>query len=91
MALVHLGAGLELFGQGLDQIPPDVVQEVFKAYPRMNFKVEFRNLLIAHCQHNPAAQILTWTDEVARSSGCTMQGKPLPTASQLMSEAPYDE
>src|SRR5258706_11985385 len=36
MALVHLGAGLELFGQGLDQIPPEVAQEVFNAYPRMN-------------------------------------------------------
>ena len=91
VALVHLGAGLELLGLGLDQVPPQVVEEVLERYPRMNFKAEFRNLLVEHCRHNPAAQILNWTDEVARSAGCTLQGRPIPTASQLMSAAPYDE
>jgi hypothetical protein len=91
IALVHLGAGLELFGPGLDQVPPQVVEEVLENYPRMNFKAEFRNLLIEHCRHNPAAQVLNWTDDVARTAGCTLQGQPIPTASQLMSAAPYDE
>jgi hypothetical protein len=57
----------------------------------MNFKAEFRNLLVEHCRHNPAAQVLTWTDDVARTAGCTLHGRPIPTASQLMSAAPYDE
>ena len=91
IALVHLGAGLELFGLGLDKVPPQVVEEVLENYPRMNFKVEFRNLLIEHCRHNPAVQVLTWSDDVARTAGCTLQGQPIPTASQLMSAAPYDE
>ena len=91
IALVHLGAGLELLGQGLDQVPPQFVEEVLERYPRMNFKAEFRNLLVEHCRHNPAAQVLTWTDDVARTAGCTLQGQPIPTASQLMSAAPYDE
>jgi hypothetical protein len=91
IALVHLGAGIELFGQGLDQLPPQVVEEVLDTFPRMNFKAEFRNLLVEHCQRNPAAQILTWSDDVARSAGCTLQGHPIPSASQLMSAAPYRE
>jgi hypothetical protein len=91
IALVHLGAGLELFGQGLDQVPPQVVEEVLERYPRINFKAEFRNLLVEHCRHNPAAQVLTWTDDVARTAGCTLRGQPLPTASQLMSAAPYEK
>jgi hypothetical protein len=91
IALVHLGAGLELFGLGLDEVPPQVVAEVLESYPRMNFKDEFRNLLVEHCRHNPAAQVLNWTDDVARTAGCTLQGQPIPTASQLMSAAPYDE
>jgi hypothetical protein len=91
IALVHLGAGLELFGVGLDKVPPQVVEEVLENYPRMNFKVEFRNLLIEHCRHNPAVQVLTWSDDVARTAGCTLHGQPIPTASQLMSAAPYDE
>src|SRR5271170_4506234 len=91
IALVHLGAGLELFGLGLDKVPPQVVEEVLENYPRMNFKVEFRNLLIEHCRHNPAVQVLTWSDEVARTAGCALHGQPIPTPSQLMSAAPYDE
>jgi hypothetical protein len=91
IALVHLGAGIELFGQGLDQIPPQVVEEVLDTFPRMNFKAEFRNLLVEHCQRNPAAQILTWSDDIARTAGCTLQGHPIPSASQLMSAAPYRE
>ena len=91
IALVHLGAGLELFGLGLDKVPPQVVEEVLENYPRMNFKVEFRNLLIEHCRHNPTVQVLTWSDDVARTAGCALHGQPIPTASQLMSAAPYDE
>jgi hypothetical protein len=91
IALVHLGAGLELFGLGLDQVPPAVVEDVLTSYPRLGFKAEFRNLLIEHCRHNPGAQVLNWTDDVARSAGCTLHGQPIPTASQLMSAAPYAE
>ena len=91
VALVHLGAGLELLGLALDQVPPQVVEEVLERYPRMNFKAEFRNLLVEHCRNNPAAQVLNWTDDVARTAGCKLQGQPIPTASQLMSAAPYDE
>jgi hypothetical protein len=89
--LVHLGVGLELFGLGLNQVPPQIVEEVLQNYPRLGFKAEFRNLLVEHCRHNPAAQVLNWTDDVARIAGCTLQGQPIPTASQLMALAPYDE
>jgi hypothetical protein len=57
----------------------------------MNFKAEFRNLLVEHGWHNPAAQVLTWTDDVARRAGCTLHGKPIPTSSQILSAAPFDE
>jgi len=33
IALVHLGAGLELFGLGLDQVPPQVIEEVLENIP----------------------------------------------------------
>jgi hypothetical protein len=89
--LVHLGAGLELLGSGFDKVPSQIVDEVHAKYPRMNFKAEFRDLLVEHCRHNPAAQILTWTDDVARTACCTLQGYPIPTASQLMSAAPFVE
>ena len=91
IALVHLGAGLDFLGLGLDQVPPQVLEEILEKYPRMKFKSQFRDLLVEHCQHNPAAQVLTWTDDVARTAGCTLHGKVIPTASQIMSAAPFDE
>lgn len=91
IALVHLGAGLDLFGFGVDQVPPQVVEDVLGKYPRLNFKKEFRNLLVQHCQRNPAAQVLNWTDDIARTAGCRLHGQPIPTASQLMEAAPYNE
>src|SRR5882762_2856397 len=91
IALVHLGAGLDFLGFGLDQVPSRLVEELLEIYPRMNFKAKFRNLLIEHCRHNPAAQVLTWTDDVARTAGCTLHGQPIPTASQIMLAARFDE
>ena len=91
IALVHLGAGLDFLGLGLDQVPPQVLEEILEKYPRMKFKSQVRDLLVEHCQHNPAAQVLTWTDDVARTAGCTLHGKAIPTASQIMSAAPFDE
>jgi hypothetical protein len=91
IALVHLGAGLELLGLGLDQVPPQVVEKVLGKYPRLNFKTKFRRLLVEHCRQNPAAQVLSWTDDIARSAGCLLNGGPIPSASQLMEAAPYNE
>jgi hypothetical protein len=91
IALVHLGAGLELLGFGLDEIPRPIVAEILTSYPRLNFKLAFRDLLIAHCRRNPGAQILTWTDDIARVVGCRLHDRALPTASQLMSTAAFDE
>src|SRR3984957_12853065 len=90
IALVHLGAGLDFLGLGLEQVPPQLVKELLEKYPRMNFKSEFRNLLVEHCRNNPAAHILTWTDDIVKTGGCTLNGQPIPTVSQIMSAAPFD-
>src|SRR5215469_5182864 len=91
IVLVHLGAALEFLGFGIDQVPPQILEEVLRSYPRLNFKSAFRDLLVEHCRRNPAAQVLAWTDEVARTAGCTLHGQPIPTASQLMLAAPFAE
>jgi len=58
IALVHLGAGLDFLGLGIDQVPPQSLEEILTSYPRLNFKSAFRDLLVEHCRRNPAAQIL---------------------------------
>jgi hypothetical protein len=83
IALVHLGTGLDFLGLGIDQVPPQLLEEILTSYPRLIFKSAFRDLLVEHRRRNPAAQILTWTDEIARTAGCTLHGQPIPTASQV--------
>jgi hypothetical protein len=53
IALVHLGAGLDFLGLGLDQVPPQVLDEILEKYPRMKFKSEFRNLLVEQLPSQP--------------------------------------
>ena len=91
IALVYLGAGIDFLGLDLDKVPLALVEEILEKYPRMNFKTAFKNLLIEHCRNNPAAQVLTWTADIARTGGCTLNGQPFPTAPQLMSSAPFKE
>jgi HD domain len=91
IALVHLGAGIDFLGLGLDKVPLALVEEMLEKYPRMNFKTAFKDLLIEHCRNNPAAQVLTWTADIARAGGCTLNGQPFPTAPQLISSAPFKE
>jgi len=91
IALVHFGAGLDLLGLGIERLPKEVLEHILDAYPRLNFKTAFRDLLVAHCRANPAAQVLTWTDDIARSNGCTLHGEPIPTATQVMQAAPFTE
>jgi hypothetical protein len=82
---------LDFLGLGIDQLPPQLLEEILTRYPRLNFKSAIRDLLVEHCRRNPAAQILAWTDEIARTAGCTLNGQPIPTASQLMLAAPFAE
>jgi hypothetical protein len=91
IALVHLGSGLDFLGLGIGQLPQEVIEGVLENYPRLNFKAAFRRLLVAHCRANPAAQILTWTDDLARASGCALHGEAIPTVTQLMRAAPFEE
>src|SRR6266850_664030 len=54
IALVHLGAGLELFGLGLNKMPPHVVDEVFEKYPRMTINAAYPTLFRPRGLRHPA-------------------------------------
>jgi len=36
--LVHLGAGLDFLGLGIDLVPPQLLEEILTSYPRLSFK-----------------------------------------------------
>ena len=45
-ALVHFGAGVDVIGIRLDEIPDYALAETLERYPRLNFKSEFGDLLL---------------------------------------------
>ena len=89
IAMVHFGIGLDVYGRGAQTLAPDCLAEVIAAFPRAGFKRGFRDLVADYCRRKPAAQLFTWTDNLARELGCTLDGSPLPTTSALLAAAPF--
>jgi hypothetical protein len=64
--LVGRGAGLDVVGGGLNDLPADRVRDVVRAFPRLGFKAGFEGLLLDYCDRKPFAQLGTWTDDFCR-------------------------
>ena len=66
VGLVGDGAGADVFGSQLDTLAEERVRTIVRAFPRLSFNTEFRDLLVAHCQRKPFAQRGTWLDGFCR-------------------------
>jgi HD superfamily phosphodiesterase len=60
IALVHIGAGVDVMGMGFDIIPSEAVERTLEAYPRLDFKKAFAETLIDTIKANPEAVHMTW-------------------------------
>ena len=89
IALVHLGASVDVLGLGLDALEPSTVEEVVENYPRVNFKQEMRDLLLSDIkQKSPLAIATTWMAEVGRSK---IPNFICPTFIELFENSPFSE
>ena len=66
VALVHIGASIDVMGLGLEDLPPTVVEQAIEALPRDNFKKVFLDALLSRIRKDPSAVALTWMSEAAR-------------------------
>ena len=66
VALVHIGASIDVMGLGLEDLPPTVVEQAIEALPRDNFKKVFLHALLSRIRKDPSAVALTWMSEAAR-------------------------
>ncbi len=57
VALVHFGAGADLLGLRLDDVPPDLLQHILARHPRLAFKQCFAGLLAHQASAKPASHI----------------------------------
>ena len=77
VALVGNGAGADVFGSEIKTLPQDRVQATVRAFPRLAFNTEFRDLLIDQCHRKPFAQRGTWLDMFCRAHNPGVQYRDL--------------
>jgi len=72
IALVHIGAGIDVLGLQLDKLPPALVAATLEALPRHDFKNAFFATLVETVAQAPKSATLTWLSEIANTQvpGC---------------------
>jgi hypothetical protein len=88
VALVHIGASIDVMGLGLEKLPPTVVAQTIEALPRDNFKKVFVEALFSRVQRDPRSVALTWMSEAARRH---VHGFECPDFVDLVSAANFAE
>jgi hypothetical protein len=86
--LVGGGAGVDVYGSGIKQMPQDAVQAILAAYPRHGFREGFPQLLTELCQRKPYAQVGTWTDAYCRAH---THGVTFPEIDKGMDRFPFPD
>lgn len=56
-ALVHFGAGCDVLGLRIDEVPPEMRRAILERWPRDEFKKRFPPLLIAQAELKPRSHI----------------------------------
>jgi HD superfamily phosphodiesterase len=88
IALVHIGAGVDVLGMGLESLPASRVAETIEAFPRHDFKNAFFATLVETLAHAPQSATMTWLSETANThvhSGCC------PSFECLVKNSPFQE
>ena len=88
IALISAGSGLDFTGNGLERIPPDVLDEVLTAFPRRGFKQVALDTMLSLCRTKPMAELMHPFAEVGRRH---VPGFAVPTVEDLLLAAPFTE
>jgi len=86
--LVALGAGADVVGFDPNQIDSKQVSETVRAFPRLQFKRRFTDLLTDHCRRKPTSQRATWLEGLCRAQAPAAWGD---TVEQAIEAAPFAE
>lgn len=88
IALVHLGASADVLGVRIADIPPETVEQVIDAYPRLGFSAAMTQLLASQVNRKPHTVAFTWLAEVGRSC---IHGFALPNWNEMLDRSPFAE
>jgi hypothetical protein len=88
VALVHIGAGIDVLGIGLSSLPPTLVAKTIEMLPRHDFKSAFLATLVETLGHAPRSATLTWLSETANEH---VPGCICPSFTCLVRNSPFQE
>jgi hypothetical protein len=88
IALVHIGAGVDVIGLGLDKLPPALVAETIEAFPRHDFKNGFFSAVVDTIAHAPKSAAMTWMCETANEH---VPGCHCPSFASQLKASPFKE
>jgi hypothetical protein len=87
--LVYLGAGADVDGPAAGELEPQQITEVLTAFPRLDFKRRFTELLVRHCERKPDSQDGTWLEGLCRAHGA--HPPPGDAVEREIASAPFAE
>ncbi|MFI5844524.1 hypothetical protein ACIA8K_32990 [Catenuloplanes sp. NPDC051500] len=81
-----LGSGLDFAGVGLDALPDGAAAAVLDAFPRLGFKKDALDTMMALCAEKPAGVLMHYFSEVGRRH---VPGFGLPAIDEILFAAPF--
>lgn len=89
IALVHIGAGVDVLGFGLDKLPADLIAQTIEVFPRHDFKNAFYQVLVDTIVQTPQSAAMTWMwCEIANHH---VPGCPCPSLASQLKASPFKE
>jgi hypothetical protein len=88
VALLCSGVGLDVLGEGFDQFPSELRNEIVAMYPRRNFKQDFLQAYFAGFAHKPGTTYGTVNAAICERF---IPGYRSPNASDLIAASPFPD
>ena len=88
VALLCSGVGLDVLGEGFDQFPSELRNEIVAMYPRKNFKQDFLQAYFAGFAHKPRTTFGTVNAAICERF---IPGYRSPNASDLIAASPFPD
>ncbi|WP_433972077.1 HD domain-containing protein [Tunturiibacter lichenicola] len=86
VALLFTGVGLDVLGEGFDNFPAELREQIVKEYPRHNFKEGIVNAFFGGFEHKPGSTFGTVKADVCE---CYIPGYKSPNFCDLIANSPF--
>ena len=87
VALVHMGAHVDVMGLWIDEITPALIHDTLALYPRLGFKMAFTEALAQSARKKPLKAIGSGVADVGRR---LVHGLEIPNVCDLINAAPFE-